>query len=234
MPEEIPSEPSIHHTVRPNISGRGTATPSERTAVTLLSRDPLSLSGIEAILRPRPEITLLHEAELQQAQVAIVVAHGIDDDVLVTLRRIHRLNGPFIALVAEGVTGIQLSKVTECGAIGLMLRSEVTPENVVTTVKTVAHGGGHIPSDLLGKFLTQVGTLQRQVLRPGGIPFNSLTEREIQVLRLCAEGHSTAEIADELNFSERTIKNTLHALLERFQWRNRPQAVASAIRMGLF
>ncbi|MFD8847816.1 response regulator transcription factor [Streptomyces sp. NPDC059604] len=210
------------------------ATPSPQISVALFSEDPLSLSGIQTLLRPRPEIDLLHREEQQQAQVAVVVEHTIGDDVLVTLRRIQRSDCSRIVLVAEDVNGIQLAKITECGVTGLVMRSEVTPEHVVNVIETVAHGGGHLPSGLLGDLLGEIGRLQRQRVRPNGFPSIGLTDREIQVLRLCSEGHSTSEIADELKYSERTIKNILHALMERFQFRNRSQAVAYAIRMGLF
>ncbi|MFF3394792.1 LuxR C-terminal-related transcriptional regulator [Streptomyces sp. NPDC002669] len=233
-PSDTPDEERVHHTVRPSASGRGAAAPSQRTSVALFSKDPLSLSGIQALLRPRPEINLLHKKELQQAQVAVVVAHTIDDDVLVTLRRIQRSSRSCIVLVAENVNRMQLAKVTECGVTGLVMRSEVTPEHVVNIIETVAHGGGHLPSDLLGDLLGEIGRLQLQGLRPNGIPSNSLTDREIRVLRMCAEGHSTAEIVDKLNYSERTVKYILHALMERLQLRNRSHAVAYAIRMGFF
>ena len=63
--------------------------------------------------------------------------------------------------------------------------------------------------------------------------FSGLTEREIQVLRLIADGLDTAEVARELAFSERTIKSILHDVTTRLQLRNRSHAVAYAVREGL-
>jgi len=60
----------------------------------------------------------------------------------------------------------------------------------------------------------------------------ALTEREIDVLRLVAEGQNTAEIANQLAYSERTIKNILQDFNARLQLRNRTQAVAYAVRRG--
>ncbi|MBN8883306.1 MAG: response regulator transcription factor, partial [Salana multivorans] len=90
-----------------------------------------------------------------------------------------------------------------------------------------------VPPDLLGHLLDQVGSLQRQVLRPMGLTFTGLTTREVDVLRLIADGFDTAEIARNLNFSERTVKNVLHDITTRLQLRNRPHAVAYALREGL-
>jgi DNA-binding NarL/FixJ family response regulator len=60
-----------------------------------------------------------------------------------------------------------------------------------------------------------------------------MADREIRVLRLVADGKDTKEIARELSYSERTVKNVLHDVTTRFQLRNRSQAVAYALREGL-
>jgi DNA-binding NarL/FixJ family response regulator len=65
-----------------------------------------------------------------------------------------------------------------------------------------------------------------------GITTGGLTLRETDVLRLLAEGKSTVEIANQLNYAERTIKNVIRELLERHNFKNRTQAVAYAIRAG--
>ena len=75
--------------------------------------------------------------------------------------------------------------------------------------------------------------MQRQILAPRGLRFSGLSEREIEVLRLVAEGLDTGEIARRLSFSERTIKSVLHDVTTRLQLRNRAHAVAYAVREGL-
>lgn len=64
--------------------------------------------------------------------------------------------------------------------------------------------------------------------RPG-----ALTDRDLQLLRLLADGATIAEVAARLFCSERTVKYALHQLLERFGLRNRVHAVAWAIRANL-
>lgn len=59
-----------------------------------------------------------------------------------------------------------------------------------------------------------------------------LRPRERDVLVLFAEGHSTREVAQQLCYSERTIKNVLQEMTTRFGLRNRTQAVAWALRNG--
>jgi DNA-binding CsgD family transcriptional regulator len=60
-----------------------------------------------------------------------------------------------------------------------------------------------------------------------------LDDRELQLLRLLADGATVAEVAARLFCSERTVKYALHQLLERFGLRNRVHAVAWALRSGL-
>ena len=89
-----------------------------------------------------------------------------------------------------------------------------------------------MPADLLAGLLGHVGRLQRQVLAPRGLRFSGLSDREVDVLRLVAEGLDTGEIARQLAFSERTIKSVLHDVTTRLQLRNRAHAVAFAVREG--
>ena len=61
----------------------------------------------------------------------------------------------------------------------------------------------------------------------------SLTGREAEVLRLVADGLDTAEVAEELAYSESTIKGVLAKLMTRLEARNRCHAVAIVLRQGL-
>ncbi len=75
--------------------------------------------------------------------------------------------------------------------------------------------------------------MQRHVLAPRGLNFAGLTEREVAVLRLLAEGLDTAEVARHLSYSERTVKSVVQDVTRRHNLRNRTHAVAYAMRQGL-
>jgi DNA-binding NarL/FixJ family response regulator len=138
-----------------------------------------------------------------------------------------------VVLVATSLDDRALLAAVEAGACGLLRRSEATPVALVGAIRVAAAGDGTIPPDLLGRLLRQFERLQRQVLAPRGLNFAGLNKREVEVLRLVADGLDTGEIAQHLSYSERTIKNVIHDVTTRLQLRNRSQAVAYALREGL-
>jgi DNA-binding NarL/FixJ family response regulator len=165
--------------------------------------------------------------------VAVVVVDEVDERAVRTIRALARGEGSRVLVVAGRLDDTSVLAVTEAGACGLLRRSQAVPERLVPAVTAAAAGEGTIPPDLLGRLLEQVGHLQRQVLSPRGLTFSGLTERELQVLRLVADGHDTAEIARLLAYSERTVKNIIHDVTSRLQLKNRSHAVAWAMRQGL-
>jgi DNA-binding NarL/FixJ family response regulator len=162
--------------------------------------------------------------------VAVVVADSLDEHTSDTLAKVRHRGGPKVVLVVESVDGRAVLAAVEAGTGALIRRAEATPERLTQTVRRVAEGEGVMPADVLGRLL-QRGRGGDSV--DGRLTFGGLTERELTVLRLVADGYSTAEIAGQLTYSERTIKNALHDLAMRFQLRNRTHAVAFAVREGL-
>ncbi|MEP7020627.1 MAG: LuxR C-terminal-related transcriptional regulator [Pseudonocardiales bacterium] len=67
---------------------------------------------------------------------------------------------------------------------------------------------------------------------PRPLSIAGLSERERGVLSLVAEGYSTREVATQMAYSERTIKNIVQDITLRLNLRNRTQAVAYAVRSG--
>ncbi|MCX4730772.1 response regulator transcription factor [Streptomyces sp. NPDC051658] len=206
----------------------------ERTTVALRAQDPISQAGVASQLRTRPEVSVMEWGEGDASpQIVIVVVDTVDEAVLTMLRHIQRTSTSRTVLVTTDIDEQKLVSAAECGVAGVVRRSESTPEHLVQVIGTVARGEGHLPSDLLGRLLEEVGRLQGQVLGPRGLHFTGLAAREVDVLRLVAEGYDTADIATKLAYSERTIKNVLHSVMTRLQLRNRSHAVAYAMRQGL-
>jgi DNA-binding NarL/FixJ family response regulator len=182
-------------------------------------------------LRPRPEVTILNAGD-ERAKVAVVVADSVDEETVQVLRSLQRGSCKSV-LVVTHIDDTGLSVAVEAGVAGLIRRAEATPERLATAVCAAARGEGSVPGDLLGRLLAQVARLQRQLLNPHGVTLNGMSAREIEILRLVAEGLDTAEIAVKLAYSERTVKNALHDVTTRLQLRNRSHAVAYALKQGL-
>jgi len=205
----------------------------ERIPVYVHTDDPISQVGVSGQLRPRPEVLVLTAEERENARVAVVVTDRVTEETLRVLRTLSRSGNARAVLVATQLDDADLVAAIESGAAGLVRRHEATPDRLVSVITAAAAGEGAVPPDLLGRLLDQVGRLQRQVLSPRGLTFSGLADREVEVLRLVADGLDTAEIADKLAYSQRTVKNVLHDVTNRLQLRNRSHAVAYALRHGL-
>jgi DNA-binding NarL/FixJ family response regulator len=206
---------------------------AERIAVYVYARDRVSQMGIASELRGRPEVRLLEAGDVDQAAVAVVAAEEIDEETVRVARALQRNGCPKVVLVVTRADEASVLAAVEAGVSGLVRRSEATAESLVAAIRNAAGGDGTLPADLLGQLLNAVGRLQRQVLAPRGLTFTGLTEREVKVLRLVADGMDTSEIASSLAYSERTIKNVIHDVTMRLNLRNRTHAVAYALRQGL-
>ena len=205
----------------------------QRVAVYVDAWDPILKAGVVSHLRPRPEVRLLTGSDSEQADVTVVVVDTIDDRTMELLKRLQRSSESRLVLVASGLDDSDVVAAAEAGVVGLLRRHEASADRLVTAILCAVCGEGTVPSDLLGQLLGQVGALQRGFLSPRGLTFNGLATREIEVLRLVADGCDTHEIADKLAYSERTVKNVLHDVTTRLQLRNRSHAVAYALRQGL-
>ncbi|GGK23183.1 helix-turn-helix transcriptional regulator [Pilimelia terevasa] len=205
----------------------------DRIPVCVFAEDPISQVGLAGQLRPRPEVLVIDAEDSARARVALVVTEAVDEAALQQLRALGRSQTARLVLVATQIADADLVSAVEAGISGLVRRAEASADRLVAVIQAAAAGEGTVPPDLLGRLLDQVGRLQRQVLSPRGLHFSGLAEREVQVLRLVADGLDTAEIAAKLCYSQRTVKNVLHDITSRLQLRNRSHAVAYAVRQGL-
>lgn len=203
----------------------------ERVPTCVRARDPVSLAGITSQLRPRPEVTVL-EADDELARVAVVVADAVDEETVRVLRSA-QVGGRQAVLVVTHIDDAGMAAAVEAGVTGLVRRADATPEQLTQLVCAAARGEGSVPSDLLGRLLAQVARLQRELLPTGGLMLSGMSPREVEILRMVAEGLDTAEIAARLSYSERTVKNDLQQVTNRLQLNNRSHAVAYALRQGL-
>lgn len=202
--------------------------------LTVHASDPLSEAGIVGQLRHEHDLAFLPGDSAQPPDVAVVVADVVDEHTADVIRRVRRRRSTSVVLVVAVIDGRGVLAAVDAGVTGIVRRVDATAVRLVEAVHGAATGAGVIPPDLLGRLLRQDG-------RPAAAPsahgprltYGGLSRRELTVLRLVADGYSTTEIAAQLAYSERTVKNALHDLTSRFQLRNRSHAVAFAVREGL-
>ncbi|MEU0143531.1 response regulator transcription factor [Streptomyces albidoflavus] len=198
--------------------------------VAVVAADPISREGAVSQLRRQPEVELREQSA--PGTVALVVESALDENAVGRLRRLVRGEGARAALVVGTLQERELLDVVECGVGAIVWRHEATARRLVSAVLAASRGDGDLPADLLGSLLNQVGTLHRGAAGQQGGPSLGLTPREVDVVRLIAEGLDTGEIAGKLSYSERTVKNVIHGVTTRLHLRNRAHAVAYALREG--
>ncbi|WP_030985169.1 helix-turn-helix transcriptional regulator [Streptomyces sp. NRRL S-1813] len=202
-----------------------------RISVVVRAPDPISLAGVTSQLSQQRGVRVVEGGGEFRAPVAVVVTATMDDSTIAQLRRLVRIDGARVVLVADQIREAELLAVIECGVGAILWRHQATPRRLYRAVLAASRGEGDLPSDLLARLLQQVGQLQRSADdRPGTLA--GLAPREVDVIRLIAEGLDTAEIASKLSYSERTVKNVLHGMTTRLHLRNRAHAVAYALREG--
>lgn len=203
-----------------------------RIQVFVYGPDPISQAGVAAQLRARPEVTVI-EDDPDRATVAVISVERIDEEAVRAARAVQRNGCPRIVLVVTTVEESDLLGAVELGIAGLIRRRDASPERLVESITLAARGEASVPPDLLGRMLRQLKHVHDYVLLPANMHVSGLTSREIEVLSLIADGNDTRQIATELCYSERTIKNIIQDVTRRFGLRNRSHAVAYALRNGL-
>ncbi|MGB4438889.1 MAG: response regulator transcription factor [Sedimentibacter sp.] len=119
------------------------------------------------------------------------------------------------------------------GASGYMLK-DTSPSEIAKAVRTVYNGGALIQSEVAVKVLDKFSRLAKENKEKHSDPkAHLLTEREIEICRLIAEGKNNKEIADELYLSQGTVKNHITRVLIKLDLRDRTQLAVFTIKNDL-
>lgn len=119
------------------------------------------------------------------------------------------------------------------GARGYLLKN-VGAAELIDALQRVHAGEAIVAPSMAVRLLDEFRSLAVSAPRePAAAPVDELSERELDVLRLVAQGLSNKEIADALNLSEHTVKTHLANILEKLHLRSRAHAAAYAVQAGL-
>jgi DNA-binding NarL/FixJ family response regulator len=210
----------------------------EPTTVGVIAQDPVTFAGVAGALRDVSDVRLAPCGGERLPEVVVVAADTGDQPLVRTVGTLRARDTAVVAVVAD-LDPASLLAVVEAGAAVVVPRREATGLRLAEAIRSAASGSGSIPAEWLRRLVAkgddacdvQRDDATRPASRPE--PSQALSERELVVLRLLADGFSTAEIASELAYSESTIKLAIHELTSRLRLRNRSHAVAFALRAGL-
>ncbi|KFU75665.1 DNA-binding response regulator, NarL/FixJ family, contains REC and HTH domains [Amycolatopsis lurida] len=204
----------------------------EPVRVGVLAADSITQLGLTSFFRTRRQVQVVDLDHLTEHDVLVVQADRMMPHIVAELCGEDQVPVPKVLLIDELRDNDVLSAV-ECGVVIILPRGRTSGDGLVDAVVAAASGRALLPPDLLGRLLRIIRRLQEDVLTPRGLGAAGLTAREVDVLRLMAEGLDTGEIAGELCYSERTVKNVISEMTSRLNLRNRPHAVAYAMQAGV-
>lgn len=200
--------------------------------VFIYAADPLSAAGARALLQFEPSIELVGP-DIDRARVALIVTDAVDEGLCRVALAVQRDGAPRLAAVASRFTEAGVVSAVGAGVGGFLRRSEASRPRLAELIEEVDSGGG-LPRGLLDRAGRAAGCEgAAQVAVTAVAAEDELSDRESAVLRLVADGLDTAEVAEQLSFSESTIKGVLAKVMLRLDARNRSHAVALAVRAGL-
>lgn len=126
-----------------------------------------------------------------------------------------------------------VSEAVRGGASGYVLK-DISPEELIRTIRVVHSGGSLINPALARKVLKSLAGGQKKFLSlKKSKELKELSERELQVLQLVADGNSNKAVGEILIISDKTVKSHLRNIFRKLEVNDRAEAVACAMRKGL-
>jgi len=209
--------------------------------ISLLITDDHALvrQGIRAFLELQPDLTVLGEADSGEA--AVRMAAELVPDVML------------MDLVMPGIGGVEATRQVKqvsphsqiivltsyhedeyifpalrAGALSYVLK-DVGPDELADTVRKAARGESVLHPRVAARVVQELRGARRDIPNL----FTDLSDRELEILRLIADGLSNAEIANQLVISEKTVKGHVSNILGKLHMMDRTQAAVYAWQQGL-
>jgi DNA-binding NarL/FixJ family response regulator len=241
----VPYKPHTHDTqpAAPEknvvqVSATNTAPSATPVSVLIVDSHAVTRAGLRRLLESYPGIDVIGEAtDGVQAvsetlelgpQLVLMDTQLPNGQSMEALRQIKQLNlDTHVLLLSTQDREEYLYETLRAGADGYVLK-DIAPDELVQAVRTVARGEVLVQPQLAGKLLSRFGRQGR-----GAAPYESLTARELEVLRLLARGLRNKEIAARLYVSERTVNFHLANIYQKLNVSGRTEALSKALEQGL-
>ncbi len=213
----------------------------EPIRILLADDHTLFRKGIRTILDQMDDVKV--EGEAASGQEAVALAHELVPDVILMDIKMPEISGieatrhilkenPHIGVILVTMFDDPESVFAgmRAGARGYVLK-EAEPEELRRAIDA-AHRGEVILCPIIAqKVLERFGSDPKP--QQPGMPYEQLSQRELQVLQLAADGLSNKEIAEKLVISEKTVKNHIANIFSKLNVNDRTQAILYALRKGL-
>ncbi|MFI5610350.1 response regulator transcription factor [Amycolatopsis sp. NPDC051903] len=199
-------------------------------AVSVRAADTISAAGLIMVLESHPGIVATRRGD--RPDVLVFSTAAVTPGAIAELQALRPAEVP-VVLLATNVPEVSLLTLIENGVVAIVDSKSAHGPELAEAVAAATKMESVMPKAVLRKLVQLVQRMQRDTLDPLGVNSVGLTDREVDILRLLADGAETAEIARQLTYSESTIKHVLHGLTTRYKFRNRVQAVAFALRAGV-
>lgn len=196
--------------------------------------EPLIRAGIRTVLESAPDITVVAEAENGRIAVTEAIRHRADValldlkmpvlDGLGAIEELRRLRPalPVVVLTSFGAEPNVL-RALQHSAAGFVLKN-CTPDELVRAVQAAYVGDAYLSPSVTRLVLGMVTPVTARRRQDAGERLGALSSRELEVVRLVAEGLSNAEIGRRLHMSDTTIKTYVSRILTKLDCANRVQA----------
>jgi two-component system, NarL family, response regulator LiaR len=211
---------------------------SHNIRVLIVDDHAIVRKGIGALLATEPDIAVVGEAV--NGAEAVTQAQTLCPDVVLmdlvmprmdgieATRRISALPGKLRVLVLTSFAADdKVFPAIKAGALGYLLKDS-SPADLVQAIRRVYRGEPSLEPQIASKVLYELAHPPQARLTQ-----DPLTERELEVLRLIAQGNSNREIADQLFITEMTVRAHVSNVLGKLHLASRTQAALYALREGL-
>jgi DNA-binding NarL/FixJ family response regulator len=209
-------------------------------SILLVDDQAIVREGLGAMLSLEPDMLVVGEAG--NGLQAVRLVRELSPDIVLMDVRMPGMDGltalERLKAVAPRSSVIMLTlyddpnyllRAVSAGAVGYILK-DASRDDLVRAVRVAAEGGAIIAPSMLPPLLHQ---MERFLAVPAHVSVEKLSARELEVLRLIAEGCTNQEIAEKLILSPTTVKTHVQNILQKLGVSDRTQAAVYAVRCGL-
>jgi two-component system, NarL family, response regulator LiaR len=212
---------------------------SDPITVLLVDDHEMVRRGVRAFLETQPGITVVAEAGGGEEAVRLAAEHAPDvalmdlimpgmDGVEATRRLTAQSPRTSVVMLTSYHDDEHVFPAIRAGALSYVLK-EVGPEELADAVRKAAAGEAVLHPRVAARVVRELHGARRD--EPNA--FRELSDREMEVLKLIADGLSNAEIASRLYVSEKTVKSHVSNILGKLHLADRTQAAVYAWRQGV-